>query len=111
MAVFALATKSMAFINLFVYCEFLSEPASLYPSTFQFQFTKLLCDVAEPGSRFPLMDSAMTEKDVLSILLSEPNCVVSGWERFGNVKLTYNGNVVGCKCMVESGGVKEAVTL
>ena len=32
-------------------------------------------------------------------------------ERFGNVKLTYNGNVVGCKSEVESGGTKEAVTL
>ena len=30
---------------------------------------------------------------------------------FGNVKLTYNGNVVGCKSEVESGGTKEAVTL
>ena len=32
-------------------------------------------------------------------------------ERFGNVKLTYNGNMVRCKSAVESGGTKEAVTL
>ena len=32
-------------------------------------------------------------------------------ERFGNVKLTYNGNVVRCHSVVESGGTKEVVTL
>ena len=28
-------------------------------------------------------------------------------ERFGNVKLTHNGDVVGCKSVVESGGADE----
>ena len=32
-------------------------------------------------------------------------------ERFGNDKLTYNGNVGGCRSVMESGGAKEAVTL
>ena len=32
-------------------------------------------------------------------------------ERFGNVKLTHNGDVVGCKSVVKSEGAKEAVTL
>ena len=91
-----------------MHCEFSFKPAHLCPATFPFQFAKLLGNAAEPGGRLPLTDCAVAErgvfvkdgelsveisdgcewcdglgkllfKGVLSILLIERNCVVTGW--------------------------------